>query len=138
MADIKLTGGCHCGSIRYTVTAPAIETHHCHCSVCRRVNGALFVTWSLYPKAKFTYDKAGNNLGTYSTSQALHRHFCKNCGCPITFEIDGKDFIAVASGTIDGGAHPGHPPQTLRHAYATSKVPWYEIGGTIRQCEGFD
>jgi hypothetical protein len=138
MADFKLSGGCHCGGIRYTVTAPAIETHHCHCSVCRRVNGALFVTWSLYPKSNFTYDKAGSNLGTYNTSPTLHRHFCKTCGCPITFDVDGQDFVAVASGTLDGGAYPGHPPETLRHAFATSKVPWYEIGDKLPQKEGFD
>ena len=36
MAEFKLTGGCFCGGVRYTITAPAVDTHHCHCSICRK------------------------------------------------------------------------------------------------------
>ncbi len=138
MADFRLTGGCHCGNVRYAITAPAVDTHHCHCSICRKIHGALFVTLSLFPRSSFKYDKAGDALATYNTSQTVHRHFCKNCGCPVTIDLDGfPDLIAVAGGTIDNGAFPGHPKETYRHAFVTSKVPWYEIKDDLPQTQGF-
>lgn len=138
MGNFKLSGGCHCGNIRYTIDEPAVETHHCHCSVCRRVHGAIFVTLSLFPRKAFHYDKQVG-LGTYDTSASVHRHFCKNCGCNVTIDLDGfPELIAIATGTIDNGANPGHPAETYRHAFVTSKVPWYDINDGVRQTEGFN
>jgi len=129
MADFKVTGGCQCGAVRYTITEPAVETHHCHCGICRKLHGAVFVTLSVFPRAGFHFDKGADNLGTFDSSTALHRHFCKSCGCQLTIDVDpAPDKIAVATGTIDNGANPGHPPETLRHLYVNSKVPWYTIG----------
>ncbi len=138
MADFKISGGCHCGNVRYTITAPAVDTHHCHCSICRKVHGAIFVTLSIFPRSGFKFDKQ-QDLGTYSTSAKVHRHFCKKCGWPVTIDLDDNpDLIAVASGTIDNGANPGHPKETYRHAFVTSKVPWYEIADKLPQKEGFN
>ena len=112
MADFKLSGGCFCGAVRYTITAPAVDTHHCHCSICRKFHGAIFVTLSIFPRNAFTYDKGTANLGTYNSSEKVHRHFCKTCGCPISLDlVDNPDVIAVATGTIDGGAWPGSPKE---------------------------
>jgi hypothetical protein len=135
----KLTGGCHCGSVRYTITEPALDTHHCHCGICRKFHGALFVTLSIFNRKAFTYDKGGNNLGSFASSPNVTRHFCKTCGCPVTLDLTQKpELIAVATGTIDEGAFPGHPASTYRHAFVGSKVPWYEIKDDIRQVQGFD
>jgi hypothetical protein len=138
MADFELTGGCHCGNVRYTITAPAVDTHHCHCSICRKVHGAIFVTLSIFPRSGFKFDKQ-QDLGTYSTSAKVHRHFCKKCGCPVTIDLDDNpDLVAVATGTIDDGANPGHPKESYRHAFVKSKVPWYEIADKLPQKEGFN
>ena len=137
MADFKLTGGCFCGGVRYTVTEPAVDTHHCHCGICRKFHGAIFVTLSVFPRKAFTYDKGTENLGTYKSSEQVHRHFCKTCGCPVTLDLVGNpDLIAVATGTIDHGVWPGSPKDGLRHAFAPSKVPWYEISDKLPQKEG--
>ena len=137
MADSKVTGGCHCGAVRYTASAAATETHHCHCSICRKVHGAIFVTLSVFPRDNFTIDKGADNLTTYSTSPKLHRNFCKTCGCQLTIDLDdAPDIVAIATGSLDEGAHPGHPPETLRHIFVSSKVPWYEIKDDLPQKEG--
>jgi hypothetical protein len=139
MADLTLTGGCYCGNVRYTITEPALDTHHCHCGICRKFHGALFVTLSIFNRAAFRYDKGEQNLGSFASSPNVTRHFCKTCGCPVTLDLTQlPDKIAVATGTIDEGAHPGHPEGTYRHAFVGSKVPWYEIADRLRQCEGFD
>ncbi len=134
MAESSLTGGCHCGAIRYTVGAPATDTHHCHCGICRKVQGALFVTLSTFPRDKFLFEKGANNLSTYDSSEKVHRNFCKSCGCHVTIDVDeAPDIVLITTGTLDGGKDPGHPRETLRHAYVDSKVPWYVIGDDLPQ-----
>ena len=34
-----VTGGCHCGSVRYQVSGPLRDVVNCHCSECQRLNG---------------------------------------------------------------------------------------------------
>ncbi len=39
-------GGCLCGVVRYRIALPPLWVAHCHCSICRRAQGAGFVTWA--------------------------------------------------------------------------------------------
>ena len=137
MADVSLTGGCLCGAVRYTIQGPAVDTHHCHCGICRKFSGALFVTVSYFPKDRVTLTQGTDNLSTYDTSKNVHRRFCKTCGSPVIFEIEGEDVVVLPTGSIDDGANPGHPPETVRHTFVKYKVPWYEITDNLpQQAEG--
>jgi hypothetical protein len=136
MADFEISGGCHCRAVRYGITTPAVDTHHCHCSVCRKAHGAIFVTLSVYPGNAFKYERGEGYLATYKTSENVHRHFCKTCGCQLTLDIIPKpDVIAIATG-LDQGTHPGHPKESYRHLYADSKVDWYAVDEKIPQFAG--
>ncbi|MFQ5791672.1 MAG: GFA family protein, partial [Acidobacteriota bacterium] len=132
----KLSGGCQCGAVRYTIHAPALETVHCHCGMCRKVHGALFVTLSAVRRDEFTIDKGAESLGTFDSSPPMHRRFCTICGCPLFIEMDDvPELIEIATGTLDGGAHPGHPRASLKHLWVGSKVPWYEITDDLPRFE---
>ena len=53
MPDFNVTGGCYCGENRFQVSEPEVDTHHCQCSICRRLQGAAFVTLSIFPIKAF-------------------------------------------------------------------------------------
>jgi hypothetical protein len=41
------SGGCLCGTVRYTAKQAPTAAHYCHCSICRRQSGSVvgaFVT----------------------------------------------------------------------------------------------
>lgn len=136
MTDFPVSGGCQCGTVRYTLHAPVNEVYHCHCSVCRKVHGALFATFALVAREKLTIDQGANNLATFETSPGSHRHFCRTCGCHLFGDSpDAPDLRWFTPATLDGGAHPGHPADTERHIYAGSKVPWYEITDDLPKFE---
>ena len=44
----NITGGCHCGAIRYQVEGELIVHALCHCADCRRHAGAPMVGWTMY------------------------------------------------------------------------------------------
>lgn len=132
--NFRLSGGCQCGAVRYTVHAPAFETLHCHCTMFRKVHGALFVTLSTIRRDEIAIDEGAENLGTYDSSPPVHRRFCKTCGCPLFIEMDDEPEVTlIAAGTLDGGAHPGHAPESLKRIWVGSKAAWYEIPDDLPQ-----
>jgi hypothetical protein len=52
-----IRGSCFCGANQFAITEPAVDTHHCHCSICRRLQGAAFVTLSIFTKVGVSMDQ---------------------------------------------------------------------------------
>ena len=76
--SLPLTGGCHCGAVRFSVLAPAsVEVEDCNCSICR-MTGFLHL---IVPASRFTLEQGEDALTTYTfgTGVAQHR-FCSRCG----------------------------------------------------------
>ena len=134
MGEFKLSGGCQCGTVRYTIYEPARSTDHCHCSMCRKIHGALFASFSQVSEDKFTVDRGKENLVNFDSSPQVHRKFCKTCGCQIYIAEDQcPGLILFTAATLDGGAHPGHPEDAVKHIWVGSKVTWYNIANDSPQ-----
>ena len=75
---IKHTGGCHCGSIRFEVDAPAnLEVTECNCSICTR-SGYLHL---IVPANRFLLVKGQEFLLAYDFNTKTAKHyFCRVCG----------------------------------------------------------
>jgi hypothetical protein len=71
-------GGCHCGRVRFEVTAPAeIEVSECNCSMCSK-SGFLHL---IVPRSRFTLNRGEEYLTTYSFNTGVAKHlFCRICG----------------------------------------------------------
>lgn len=140
MSDFKITGGCFCGANQFAITEPAVDSHHCHCSICRRLQGAPFVTLAIYPRSGFSWT-SGGDLDTFDSSPTVHRHRCKSCGTPMSLTFEGHDqfgdLIAIMRTAIDDNADPGHPADGFRHAFWPDKVPWLDINDDVKKTDGF-
>ena len=134
MAGFSVTGGCHCGAVRYRVTAAADEVCHCHCSICRRVHGAVFASFAIVPPASFVVTEGADRLTRYDSTPGVQRFFCARCGAQIYGDVEKLPDIRFYSiGTLDGGVHPGHAPGKERHIYVESKMPWWLIADGLPQ-----
>ena len=74
----NITGGCHCGAIRYQVEGELIVHALCHCSDCRRHAGAPVVGWTMYAEDAVKVTKGQPKV--YESSEHGRRHFCADCG----------------------------------------------------------
>ena len=74
----KHQGGCHCGRVRFEVSAPAVvQVMECNCSICSKL-GYLHL---LVPKSRFRLLQGQEDLATYTFNTGVARHlFCKTCG----------------------------------------------------------
>ena len=75
---IKHTGGCHCGRVKFEVTAPAeMQVTECNCSICSK-SGYLHL---VVPKTRFKLVQGSEFLTTYTFNTGVARHlFCSICG----------------------------------------------------------
>ena len=71
-------GGCHCGRVRFEVTAPNdLQVCDCNCSICSK-SGFLHL---IVPKSRFKLLSGGEALTTYTFNTGTAKHlFCSVCG----------------------------------------------------------
>jgi hypothetical protein len=93
------TGGCLCGAVRYTVDGPLRDVVECHCAMCRKTHGHVGA-YSAVPKSQLEMTDA-TGLRWYVSSGKARRGFCGNCGSSLFWDPTGKDYIAIAAGTLD-------------------------------------
>ena len=98
---MRITGGCHCGAIRYQVEGDLIVHALCHCSDCRRHAGAPMVGWAMYPENAVRVTQGEPKI--YASSEDGRRHFCANCGTGLFYVNDANlpGIIDLQSGTFD-------------------------------------
>ena len=106
------------------------EFCHCHCSICRRLHGAAFVTWGGVSRADLSYTSGEANLKSYSFSEKADSIFCDTCGSRILVDFKPEaDMLYITLGGVDGNfaCPPGF------HQFVGSKAPWFEITDDLPQ-----
>ena len=112
-----MTGGCQCGAVRYALFE-APESTVCHCRMCQKAVGGPFAALSKVKTAHFAWTR-GQPCG-FESSSAAERHFCANCGTPLTFHFLDGDAIEVTTGSLD---NPGVLPITKNFG-TEARLPW--------------
>lgn len=120
-ALLDVSGGCHCGGVRYRASGVDPKVTECHCSQCRRQSGHRYATTG----AKTSdVDVEGADKSTwYQAAPAAERGFCSICGSTLFWRRNGADHTAILAGSID-------EPNGLRlvkHIFVANKARYYEI-----------
>jgi hypothetical protein len=102
-----MEGGCHCGGVRYAVTAPPLAVNACHCDDCKRLSGGPFGLYAHVAKAALeirggardTFRRTGG-----SGNQILIER-CAVCGTRMWHLPDvAPDLAILCAGTLDDSA----------------------------------
>lgn len=119
---MTITGGCHCGAIRYQAEGEAITHALCHCTDCRRHAGAPMVSWTMYPRDAVEVTKGEPKI--YESSANGRRHFCPDCGTGLfyTNTVMLPGIIDIQSATYD---NPDAVPARA-HIQVAERIRWME------------
>jgi hypothetical protein len=82
---LKVSGGCHCGAIRFEAQVDPERVTLCHCTDCQQLSGGPYRATVPAPAATFRLIR-GEPRSYIKTadSGARRRHgFCGDCGAPI-------------------------------------------------------
>jgi len=116
-------GSCLCGAIRYRFALPPLWVAHCHCTMCRRAQGAGFVTWVGTNGELFELMGEAGRLRTYRSSPEATRSFCGRCGTPLFFESTRwPGELHITLGSVEPRLAAQLQPQA--HVHWAEHVPW--------------
>ena len=120
-ALLDVSGGCHCGGVRYRARGVDPRVAECHCSQCRRQSGHRYATTGA--KTGDLEIEGADKITWYRASPAAERGFCSLCGSTLFWRGDGEDHTSILAGSID-------EPNELRlvkHIFVADKGGYYEI-----------
>jgi hypothetical protein len=116
-----ITGGCHCGAVRYEAASPPERHSICCCNDCRRTAGAPMVAWAIWPNDAVKVTKGSPKVR--QSSPHAERSFCGDCGTGLFYVsetyLPGK--IDVASATLDA---PDGIPAPAAMVQAAERIGW--------------
>jgi hypothetical protein len=119
-----LTGGCQCGAIRYALYAEPAAADICHCRMCQKAMGNLFMAVASVAREKFAWTAGAP--ATWQSSAIAERGFCQECGTPLSFRYLSGPRISVTTGSLDEPAR-ARPTSQIG---IESRVPWFgELAG---------
>jgi hypothetical protein len=121
-------GGCHCGRVRFRVTADLDRVTECNCSICTK-KGILHL---IVPRDRFELLSGEDELTTYRFNTGVAQHlFCRTCGIHSYYvprsdpdkidvnvrclDLDGVDVARLPVAGFDGR----HWEDAMR-----GRVPW--------------
>jgi hypothetical protein len=130
---MTITGGCHCGAIRYQVEGDAMNHALCHCVDCRRHSGAPMVGWTMYRQSELKVTKGTPKI--YKSSTDGRRHFCPDCGTGLFYinEVMLPGIIDIQSATYDD---PNAVPAQA-HIQIADRIGWMEQAHELPEFERF-
>lgn len=127
-----LTGGCLCGAIRYTVSAPISGLRACHCTHCQKCSGTGASINATIPSASFALTQGTPRRfdDKADSGRTLYRHFCGDCGSPIYSQrATMPELMVLKVGTLD---HPVDM-KIVAHIWTRSARPWSHIDPASEQ-----
>ena len=124
-----MNGGCLCGAVRFTIDGKVSSIWFCHCSKCRKTTGSAFHPAALCRSANFRWQSGEDQISVYQMPSGYRTCFCRNCGSPVPSRLDEAESMILSVGTLD--QDPESRP--LRHIFAGSKAPWFEITDGLAQ-----
>ncbi len=95
----SLSGGCHCGGVRYEAVVENNEAYYCHCRMCQRSFGNIFATFFNLPKASVKWTTQPPKY--FHSSKIAQRGFCGECGTPLSFEFHDSEYMDLSVGSLD-------------------------------------
>ena len=118
MTEMRITGGCQCGAVRYALHAEPRKPCICHCRMCQKQFGNYFGAFAGVDDRDFEITRGDPTI--FRSSDEAERLFCAACGTPLGFRFVGASRISVAHGSLD---HPEAVKPVVQYG-VESRLPW--------------
>ncbi len=97
----QLDGRSLCGAVRFTARPRAVEMDVCHCGMCRRWTGGVFMGVECGTSVEV---EDPQTLGVYVSSEHAERVFCRTCGSSLFWRMRDGSVTAVSAQAFDDPA----------------------------------
>ena len=130
---MKLAGSCHCGAVRFSVTAYApVPYLRCYCSICRKTAGGGGYAINLGARAESLRVEGEGHVTVFHAridgeDSPAERRFCSRCGSALwVWDPRWPDLVHPFASAIDT---PLPEPPESEHMMLGSKANWVRDEG---------
>lgn len=117
----EMTGRCMCGACTFTAVPSKMESGACHCEMCRKWAGGVFLAVSV---SAMTFDDAAP-IRVFDSSAWGERVFCGTCGSTLVWRTKDLSHQSVAAPAFDDqGAFP-----VTSEIFIDSKPATFDLAG---------
>lgn len=112
-AKARHTARCHCGTVRYHVSADPVDAKICHCTVCQTLHGAPMQWAVIFHKQHVRFTGGISQLRFFNAGLNMAERIlpckvsCNLCGTPIADE--GRNMWLAFPSLFDFGTPPTVP-----------------------------
>ncbi|KAG4254700.1 hypothetical protein BFJ72_g15138 [Fusarium proliferatum] len=99
-----LTGGCHCGAIRYSADVETGTKAICHCGSCQKRTTSAFSSNMIIPRTALKVTKGETRTYPHlgDSGKLYHHHFCGNCGTEVFGMPEAApEIVSIKAGSLD-------------------------------------
>ena len=118
-SEVKITGECFCGKVKYEVDGRLRDAKSCHCSRCRKAFSSQASAYALVSPSKFKWLSGTDLLTSYVGSHGFGLQFCSKCGSTLCGVFEGI-VHGVTLGCVNGDPNI----EIGKHIYVGSKAKW--------------
>jgi hypothetical protein len=140
---MQLEGSCHCGAVRFSLTAHApVPFMRCYCSICRKTAGGGGYAINLGAKSATLQVEGEAHISVFHASvdgeeSPAERRFCARCGSALwLWDPRWPELVHPFASAIDTALPV--PPDCV-HMMLDSKANWVrlDVEGDEPQCAGY-
>ncbi|MEX2277638.1 MAG: GFA family protein [Cucumibacter sp.] len=117
--NIKVSGGCQCGAVRFRATPMLDNAHICHCRMCQKAVGNFFAALVAAPNDALTFTRGTPSV--FLSSEHVQRGFCAKCGTPLFYKSLTGKHTTLTIGSLD---NPRAFPPKLQDG-VESRLPYF-------------
>ena len=120
-SEIRRSGGCLCGALRYEARGEPMFAGYCYCRDCQKASGSGFIPFMGFAQANVRFSGATRQF----RSKAARGHAVRN-SCPVCAslvfggELGRTDYFTIYAGSLDDPAR--FEPKVA--IFARSRPPW--------------
>lgn len=124
---VKFSGGCLCGSIRYTILQQPILAYTCNCRFCQKDTGTAYR--SALAILNENVELIGKDFSVYTYKSVehgreLYKNFCPDCGTTISLKTERfPERQVIMIGTLDDPSQI----ELSTHMFAEEAFDWVEF-----------
>jgi hypothetical protein len=132
MAQLPLTGGCHCEALRYDVREAPVMIYNCHCKYCQKISGSAFNISVTIIEKSFAFTRGQPAKIEWQSDMGTTRfgYFCGSCGSRIAQgSTPSKGVLSLRAGTLDDTSWV----EPVGDIWTSSAQPWVRfVEGGLR------
>jgi hypothetical protein len=92
--------------------------------MCQKASGQPFMAFATFDDNDLRWTRGTPSV--FRSSNVAERGFCKDCGTPLFFKFEGREF-SITTGSLDD---PATAPPTVQFG-AESELPWSAALGDL-------